>query len=98
MVGYIHTCSRDREERPLDIPNCVQDVVELNIHRVATVALMVAQVHSGHMHHHLVGLPEGQELVDHDGSQEGFDEAANAIVDLVPAEEVIEESTERLGP
>jgi hypothetical protein len=44
---------------------------------------MVAQVHSGHVLHHLVGLLEGQELADHDRSREDFDEAANAVVDLV---------------
>jgi hypothetical protein len=32
------------------------------------MALAVAQVQSGHVLHHLVGLSEGQELADHDGS------------------------------
>jgi hypothetical protein len=48
--------------------------------------------------HHLVGLPEGQELAEHDGSWVDFDEAVDAIVDLVPAEGFIEEATEHLGP
>jgi hypothetical protein len=52
----------------LDLPNGVQDAVELVIHRGVAVALMVAQVHSGHVLHHLVGLSKGQELADHDGS------------------------------
>jgi hypothetical protein len=50
-------------------------------------------VRSGHALHHLVGLPVGQDLIDHDGSWEDFDVAADAIVDLVPAE-----ATGRLGP
>jgi hypothetical protein len=48
-----------QEERLLDIPKRVRDTVELGIHRGVAVALMVAQVHSGHVLHHLVGLPEG---------------------------------------
>jgi hypothetical protein len=48
--------------------------------------------------HHLVGLSEGQELADHDGSWEDFDEAADAVIDLVPTEEIIEEATRGLGP
>jgi hypothetical protein len=37
-------------------------------------------------------------MADHDGSWEDFDEAADAIVDLIPAEEIIEEATRGLGP
>jgi hypothetical protein len=59
---------------------------------------MVAQVRSGHVLHHLVGLSEGQELADHDGFWEDFDEAADAVVDLVPAEGIVEEATGHLGP
>jgi hypothetical protein len=88
----------NREEHLLDLPNRVRDAVELGIHRGATVALMVAQVRSGHVLHHLVGLLEGQELVDHDRSREDFDEAANAVVDLVSTEEIVKEATEHLGP
>jgi hypothetical protein len=72
--------------------------VELGIHRGAAVALTVARVRSGHALHHLVGLPEGQELADHDGSLEDFNEAADAVIDLVPAEGVVEEATRHLGP
>jgi hypothetical protein len=50
------------------------------------------------MLHHLVGLSEGEELADHDGSQEDFDEAANTVVNLVPAEGIVEEATRLLGP
>jgi hypothetical protein len=72
--------------------------VEFGVHRGATIALVVVQVRSGHVLHHLVGLPEGQELADHYGSQEDFDEAADVIVDLVPANEIVEEATGGLGP
>jgi hypothetical protein len=82
----------------LDIPNHVRDVVELGIHRGAALAPTVAQVRSGHALHHLVGLLEGQELADLDGSREDFDEAADIIVDLVPAEGIVEEATGHLGP
>jgi hypothetical protein len=67
-AGYIHACDADQEERFLDFPNHVQDSVELDIHRGAAVALTVAQVHSGHMLHHLVGLPEGQDQANHNWS------------------------------
>jgi predicted NAD/FAD-binding protein len=67
-------------------------MVELGIHRGAVVALTVTQVHSEHVLHHLVRLPEGQELVNHDGSQEDFNEATNIVIDLVPAEGIIEEA------
>jgi predicted RNA binding protein with dsRBD fold (UPF0201 family) len=36
--------------------------------------------------------------VDHDGSREDFDKVANAVVNLVPTEEIIEEATGHLGP
>jgi hypothetical protein len=98
MVGYVHARGGDREECLLDIPNRVRDVVVLGIHHGEAVALMVAQVHLGHVLHHLVGLLEGQELADHDGSQEDFNEAADAVIDLVPAEGIIVEATGHLGP
>jgi hypothetical protein len=88
----------NREERLLDLPNRVWDTVELDIYCGTVVALMVAQVHSGHALHHLVGLPEDQEQADRDGSRENFDEAIDAIVDLVPAEGIVEEATGHLGP
>jgi hypothetical protein len=59
LVGYVHARGGYREECLLDIPNRVQDAVELGIHRGAAVALMVEQVHSRHVLHHLVGLSEG---------------------------------------
>jgi hypothetical protein len=68
MVGYVHAHGVNREECLLDLPNRVRDVVELDIHHGAAVALTVAQVRSRHVLHHLVGLLEGQELADHDGS------------------------------
>jgi predicted NAD/FAD-binding protein len=98
MVGYIHARGANQEERLLDICNRVRDAVELSIHRGAVVAPTVAQVRSGHALHHLVGLPEGQELANLDGSREDFDEAADVVVDLVPAEGIVEEATEHLEP
>jgi hypothetical protein len=95
---YVHTCGANQEERLLDIPIHVRDMVELGIHRGATVALTMAWVCSGHVLHHLVGLLEGQDLANHDGSLEDFDEAVDAIVDLVPTEGVVEEATGHLGP
>jgi hypothetical protein len=52
----------------------------------------------GYVLHHLVGLLEGQDLVDHDGAREDFDEVASAVVDLVSAEGIVEEATELLRP
>jgi hypothetical protein len=98
VAGYIHARGGSREECLLDIPNRVRDAVEFGVHHGVAVALTVAQVWSGHMLHQSVGLPEGQELANHDGSREDFDEAADAVVDLVPAEEIVEEATEALGP
>jgi hypothetical protein len=97
MTGYVHAHSGNREEHLLDIPNRVQDAVELGVHHGAAVALTVAQVRSGHVLHHLVGLPKGQELTDHDRSWEDFDEAADAVINLVPAKGIIEEATRHLG-
>jgi hypothetical protein len=59
VIGYVHARDGDQKERLLDIPNRVRDAVELGVHRGAMVALTVAQVHSRHVLHHLVGLPEG---------------------------------------
>jgi hypothetical protein len=68
MAGYVCAHGANQEKRLLDLPNRVRDAVELDIHRGMVVALMVVQVHSRHALHHLVGLLEGQELADHDGS------------------------------
>jgi hypothetical protein len=95
---FIHAHDANQEEHLLDLTNCVWDAVELGIHHGVAVALTVAQVRSGHMLHHLVGLLKGEELADYDGSQEDFDEAADTVVDLVPTEGIMEEATERLGP
>jgi hypothetical protein len=62
------------------------------------VALTVAQVRSRHVLHHLVGVSEGQELADHDGSQVDFNDATDAVIDLVPAEGIMEETIGHLGP
>jgi hypothetical protein len=98
VARYIRTHGANQEERLLDLPNHIRDAVELGIQRGAVVVLTVVQVRSGHALHHLVGLPKGQELADHDGSREDFDKAADAIVNLVPAEGIMEEATEHLGP
>jgi hypothetical protein len=50
---------------------------------------MVLQVRLRHVLHHLVGLSEGQELVNHDGSREDFDEAADVVVDLVLTKKIV---------
>jgi predicted NAD/FAD-binding protein len=72
-------------------------VVELGIHHGAAVALTMAQVRTRHMLHHLVGLPKGQDLADHDGSREDFDKAADVVVNLVPTEGIVEVATGHLG-
>jgi hypothetical protein len=46
----------------------------------------------------LVGLPKGQKLADHDGFREDFDEAADAIINLVLTKGIVEEATGPLGP
>jgi hypothetical protein len=97
-TGYVHTRGGRQEERLLDIPNCIWYVVEFGVHRGEAVALMVAQVWSGQALHHLVGLPEGQELAKHDGSQEDYNEAADVVIDLVPTKGVVKEATGGLGP
>jgi hypothetical protein len=69
MVGYVHARDANQEGHLLDIPNRIQDTVELSIHHGA----------------------------DHDGSLEDFGEAADTVVDLVLAEEVVKETTRHLG-
>jgi hypothetical protein len=59
-ADYVHARGRRREERLLDIPERVRDVVEFGIHRGTTDALAAAQVQSGHELCHLVGFPEGE--------------------------------------
>jgi hypothetical protein len=89
VAGYVHAHGGSREECLLDIPNCVRDTVEFGVHRGAAVALMVVQVRLRHVLHHLVGLLEGQEPVNHDGSREDFDEVADAVVDLVLTKKIV---------
>jgi hypothetical protein len=42
MAVYVHARGGDREEHLQDIPNRIQDTVELNIHRGVAVVLTVA--------------------------------------------------------
>ncbi|XP_066380882.1 uncharacterized protein [Miscanthus floridulus] len=91
--GFVRVPGGRREERLLDIPERVRDVVELGVHRGASVALAATQVRLGHELRHLVGFPEGEGATDHDGLVEDFDVAADAVVAKVPAEEVIREAT-----
>jgi hypothetical protein len=97
VVGYIHARGGSREERLLDIPNRIRDAVEFGVHHGAAVALTMAQVQSGHVLHHLVGLSASQELANHDGSREDFNEAVDVVTDLIPAEGIVEEATRGLG-
>jgi hypothetical protein len=98
VAEYVDARGANREEHLLDLPNHVWDAVELGIHHGVVVALTVAQVCSGHVLYHLVGLPKGKDMADHDGSWEDLDEAADAIVDLVPIKGIVEEATGLLGP
>jgi hypothetical protein len=41
VAGHVHARGAKREERLLDVPNRVRDVVELGIHHGAVVALTV---------------------------------------------------------
>lgn len=94
----VHARSGSHVERLLDIPDLVRDAVVFGIHRGAAAALTVAQACSDHMLYHLVGIPEGLCLSDFAGFLEDFDEAADTVVDLIPAKDVVEEATSHLGP
>jgi hypothetical protein len=87
-------CARGgrHEDRLLDIPGCVRDTVEHGVHHRATVTLATSLVRSGHELHHLVGFSKGEGAANHEGLVEDFDEAADAVVAKVPAEEVIHEA------
>lgn len=97
VAGFVYARDGSHAERLLNIYDHVRDMVTFGIHRGAAAALMVAQAHSDHMLYHLVGLLAGQCLSDFAGFLEDFDEAANAVVDLIPAEEIVEEATGHLG-
>jgi hypothetical protein len=68
------------------------DTVEYGVHRGAAVALVAAQVWSGHKLRHLVGFSEDKGANDHERLVEDFNEAADAIAAEVPTEEVILEA------
>lgn len=97
-VVFIHARGGSYVEHLLDILDCVHDAMVFGIRRGAAEALTVMQAWSGRMLYHLVGLSAGQCLSDFLGFPEDFDEAAEAIADLVPSEEVVEEATGHLGP
>lgn len=95
---FVHARGGSHTERLLDTPDRVRNAVAFGVHRGVAAALMVAQTCSGHMLYHLAGLPAGQRLSDFAAFPEDFDEAADAVVDLVLAEEIVEEATGHLGP
>lgn len=82
---FIHARGGSHMERLLDIPDRVRDAVVFGVHRGAATALTVAQAHSDHILYHLVGLLVGQRLSDFAAFPEDFDEAADTVVNLVPA-------------
>jgi hypothetical protein len=85
---------RARGERLLNVPEHVRDAVEYSVHRGAAVALMlmVTRLRSGHELRFLIGFPEGEGVADHERLVEDFDEATDAMIAEVPAEEVILEA------
>jgi hypothetical protein len=66
--------------------------VEYGVYRGAAIALVVAQVRSGHELSFLVGFPKGEGVADHERLIEDFDEATDAIATEVPTEKVILEA------
>jgi hypothetical protein len=88
VADYMRAQGEHREECLLDIPEYFRDTMEFGIHCRAVVALAAAQVRSGHELRHLVGFSEGEGASDHDELVEDFDEAADAAVAEMPAEEV----------
>jgi hypothetical protein len=92
VADYVRARGGRHEACLLDIPGCVRDTVEHGVHHRATVTLAMSLVQSGHELRHLVGFPKGEGTTNHEGLVEDFDEAADAIVAKVPAEEVIHEA------
>jgi hypothetical protein len=66
VAGYMHVRGERLEECLIDIPERVRDVVKYGVHCGAVVALVAAQVRSGHELRYLVGFPEGEGVADHD--------------------------------
>jgi hypothetical protein len=91
-TGYMHAWGECPDERLLDIPEHVRDVVEYGVHHGAIIALAAAHVRSGHELRYLVGFPEGEGVANHERLIKDFAKAANAVAAEVPTEEVILEA------
>lgn len=62
------------------------------VFRGASVALAIAQIRFEMDLHFLVGFPQGQGAADHESLVNSFEEAADAVVAEVPADEIIREA------
>lgn len=74
-----------------EVPARMHDAVEHGVFRGASVALAAAQVRSGVDLRGQVGFPDGQGVVDYEDLADGFEDAAEAIIAEVPAEQILRE-------
>jgi len=73
-----------------DILACVQDIALHGVHHGAVVALTTAQVQTGHdLHTMEVGFLADDGPEGHEDLIEDFTAAAEAIVDVTPAQDVV---------
>jgi len=73
-----------------DIPVHAQEIALHGIHHGAVVALVAAQIQTGHdLHTMEPGFPMADDPDMHKELIEDFDDAAAAIVDITPAQDVV---------
>ena len=78
------------DARLQDIPAHVQEIALHSVCHGASVALTTAQVQTGHdLHAMEVGFPIGDGPEGHEDLIEDFTAATEAIVDITPAQDVV---------
>jgi len=89
-VDVVNASGSPIDVRIQDIPTHVQEIALHGIHHGAAVALTATQVQTGHDPHTMeVGFPTDDGPEGHEDLIEDFTAAAEAIVDITPAQDVV---------
>ena len=89
-MGFVNARGAVPVVRLHDIPNHVREVTLHGVRHGAAMALAAAQVHSGHdLHAMEVGFPIGDGPKGHEYLIEDFTAAAEAIMDITSAQDVV---------
>jgi hypothetical protein len=91
LADFIRALAGRWEERLLNARALIRAAIECGVRRGVVVALIMAQAATDVELHDVEGFPMGEGLGDYEDLLEGFEPAANVVVALVPADQVLNE-------